>query len=650
MSTNATGTPTTTSGPALAAGNGAVPAAAETVTTPICQACRAVLAVGATYCPDCGCVYDPASTSGNGVANSSAPRKVKNDRYELLQLLTQREEVSRYRGLDHGAGTPTPIPVFILRAPQAAGADPVVAAEVVADAAPATDEEIMPVFEDAAAVPTENSAPPWPSIAWERHVLQKAHHPGLPAILDNFIEDGYEYMVEEIPGGLSLWDAWDDPTANSPKRFGWLKQAAQILSALHQCDALVESVRPDQFVLAPDGQVRLIDLSDMLTLPLPPNPPIRATLYTAPELILATENVTARANLYSFGAMVFSLMLGRELVEKDFERQGVPKPILPLFPDIHPSLGRLLAKTFNRDVDWRFPTDEAAKKDPTGFAELIHTLDVCGRTLDNCHLEIAAWTTIGMVRTGNEDAFALVHAMESSVDDIGESALIINCDGMGGYDAGEVASAMAIRGLRRILLGHKMFSHLAGESPLVDQEPFDLEKCKKYIYEALKQVNTEIFTAPQKGIGKRGMGCTADVVYVNGQNVVVGHVGDSRVYHLQQGNLVQITRDQTLVNRLVELGQITPEEAEHHPRRSELQQAIGGRSQVEPALYSAPLKPGDWVLICTDGLTNHITPDELRNMMAQEAMSAETAARRLINFVNIKGATDNSNAIVIRAM
>ena len=166
----------------------------------------------------------------------------------------------------------------------------------------------------------------------------------------------------------------------------------------------------------------------------------------------------------------------------------------------------------------------------------------------------------------------------------------------------------------------------------------------------MKDANKEVFEPPTQKppIGKRGMGCTAEVVYVDGRNLVVGHVGDSRAYHLHDGRLIQLTRDQTLVNRLVELGQITAEEAENHPRKNELQQAIGGRRDVEPAVYATKMKPGDWVLVCSDGLTNHVKNDELQEMFQLEAVSAEQAARRLVNFVNLRGATDNCTVVVVR--
>src|SRR5262249_28578993 len=150
------------------------------------------------------------------------------------------------------------------------------------------------------------------------------------------------------------------------------------------------------------------------------------------------------------------------------------------------------------------------------------------------------------------------------------------------------------------------------------------------------------------GAGPRGMGCTAEIVFVQANQVYIGHVGDCRTYLLREGQLELITRDQTLVHRLVELGQLTKEEAENHPRKSELQQAIGGYEEVEPEFYHFPLRPGDWLVVCSDGLSNPITPEELRQMLLPEASSAEMAARRLVNLANFKGAADNATVVVIR--
>jgi serine/threonine protein phosphatase PrpC len=640
----------------------AEPAAAASLACPICGAGRSA---AQSCCDSCGYFFPPDLPAASAVATARPAGSRLGGRYELQELLNERLGVSRFRGLDHGGG-PQPVPVVIVRAPLPPAAEVVAAAEP--EIEPDNGDEVLPSFDDPVRSPVSAALPTtdpeamnlvWPSLAWECALLGNAQHPALPEVLDAFVEDGFEYLVEELPTGEVLWNAWDDPASDAQKRFTWLKQIAEGLHRLHQAGIIIEGLRPDIIVVTPEGQARIGDLSDLLPLPVPADAPIRATLYTAPELISTPAQADARADLYSFGAMLYALHVGRELTDNDFDKKTrAPKPFIPFFPDIHPAFGRLMTKTFNRDLAWRFPTDEAGREDATGFVELIRTLEVCARTLDNVRLEIAAWTTTGMIRTGNEDAFALLHAIESRQDDLGECALVLLADGMGGYEAGEIAAALAIQALRRNLLQQKPFGMVAGGSPFPspvpgkDSErpaPLNVDEVKQLILAALKDANQQVYQAPRNGVGRRGMGCTAEVVYVDGRNVVVGHVGDSRTYHLHEGRLIQLTRDQTLVNRLVELGQLTAEEAEDHPRKNELQQAIGGQPIVDPGLYQGKMSPGDWVVVCSDGLTNHVKPDELKEMLQGEAFSAETAARRLTNLVNLKGATDNSTIVVIRA-
>jgi protein phosphatase len=631
-----------------------------------CPICGALRVADRVYCDDCGFMFPPDATGDSpAAANSSAGAKMRaKTRYEFGEPYTERLGVSRHKGIDLGLDGDGSTPVIVVRRLARVVIEEAPVAEIIGDAAAAeSGEEILPDFDTVpiTALPVEEQGPAgfaWPSPRWEEKLLDTARHPTLPVILDSFKEGDYEYLIEELPEGQLLWDAWDDPDASAAKRFGYLSQVAAGLRALHSAGAMLEGLRPDIVVITPSGQVKFSDLADLLPLPAPADAPIRARLYTAPELMAATDQADARADLYSFGAMLYALHLGRELVDKDFERQGHPKPFIPQWPDIHPLFGRLMSKTFCREVAQRFPSDEAAKQDATGFTELINTLDTCGRTLDHVRLEVACWTTTGMVRTGNEDAFALIHAAESRQDDMGESCLILLCDGMGGYEAGEVAAAMAIQALRRNLLSQKPFTALTGASPFPSELPgsepesprmVNPDECKRMLAAALKDANKQVFAASRSGKGRRGMGCTAEVVYVDGRHVVVGHVGDSRTYHLHEGTLVQLTRDQTLVNRLVELGTLTPEEAENHPRRNELQQAVGGQPDVEPGVYVGDLKPGDWVVVCSDGLSNHCTSEEFSQMLRHEAGSAETAARRLVNWVNINGATDNATVVVIRA-
>ena len=626
----------------------------------LCPVCNSPRLSGQDSCADCGYYFAPGEPASGDEPIESPGRRYQNGRFGVGELVGERDGVERYLGTDLGDGSGTGVPVIVLRQ------------RLPAELVEALEEPALPLNDDlpGGAESLGNSSPiteilpprpSWPSVGWERGLLRMIEHPALPRIVATFIEGDAEYLVEELPAGRPLWDAWDDPSATANDRFDWLAQIAEAVQGLHNCGAMLEGLRPELFVVTAEGEARFRDLADLIPFPLPPGTPLRGTLYTAPEL-LSGQPADARADLYSFGALLYALHVGRELTEVDFDSPGHPKPFLSRFPDIHPAYGRLLSKTFRREPGSRFPSDEAAREDSSGFTELIRTLLALRRTLDTVRLEIAAWTTTGMVRTGNEDAFALLHACESRQDDLGEAALVLLADGMGGYEAGEVAAAVAIQALRQHLVGQKPFAPLAGHSsfptdplspPPVEGHgplPVDVEASKRLIQEALREANRQVFSASRAPGGRRrGMGCTAEAVYIDGRHVVVGHVGDSRTYHLHEGRMIQLTRDQTLVNRLVELGTLSAEEAENHPRRNELQQAIGGQPDVDPGLYASPLSAGDWVAVCSDGLSNHVSAADLKQMLQSEAQSAEMAARRLVNLANIRGATDNATVVVIRA-
>ncbi len=208
-------------------------------------------------------------------------------RYELKELIGERGGVERFRAIDHGEeGSGPPMNVMLLRQPlplPAAIPEPM----ALSDNEEPTDE-ILPTFDD----PVEanfpltevlSDYPAWPSIAWERKLLHALEHPSLPADLAYFSDETHEYLVEEIPTGQILWDAWDDPDASSSQKFGYLSGVAETLHQLHQCNAMLEGLRPDIVVVGQDGHVRFTDLSDLLPLPLPPGTPESAADRTRPR-------------------------------------------------------------------------------------------------------------------------------------------------------------------------------------------------------------------------------------------------------------------------------------------------------------------------------------------------------------------------------
>jgi serine/threonine protein phosphatase PrpC len=647
----------------------------------LCPQCGAARDGNQTFCSDCGFIFgDQASQSTTAV-----PDALVAGRFRLLELLAERDSVTRFRADDEGAGG-EPIPVIVVRQPAPPGpTETPTGRESKSGSAFEFDLPESIVEQPTVEIPDPADPNGWPGVNWEQGVLLRAAHLSLPRLIDVFTEDGFSYLVEEAPSGVSLWDAWDRNDVTNRDRFGWLVQVAEALDRLHFAGAIVEGLRPEMIVVSPSGLAILANLADLLPIPMPGDVPLRGGFSTAPELLLNPGEVDARADLYTFGSLLYALLLGRELSDLDFTLTSVPKPLLERLPDSNPFLVRLLARTFVREPSLRFPTEDGALIDPTGFRELIAALQACRRNLDRARIDVAAWSTVGMVRSGNEDAVTIYHSADAHLDNADEAALVLLADGMGGMASGEVAAALALQTLRNYLLSYPPFDsgppstpipeysiHPAevqslpelieptGEveapppSPLFQLLTTDTESPERTadvhaerIAAALREANRRVFDASRAHHGARGMGCTAEAVLIDGGTAVVGHVGDSRVYRYRKGRLLQVTRDHTVVGRLVEVGQITEEEAEVHPRRSELHQAIGGRPDVYPDVYSVTLKPGDWLIVCSDGLSNQVSSESIQGVL-KECRNAEHAARRLVNMALTEGAQDNVTVAVVR--
>lgn len=541
------------------------------------------------------------------------------NRYQIGEPTTAHGKVERFKGIDRESGSASAMPVVILcQTAQSRNAN--------------------------ANSPNES----WPDIEWEKRVLSRASHLSLPRVLDSFEEGGRAWLIEENPEGRSFWDAWDETPISWPHRCTWLIQLAETIERLHRSGAMLE-LSAERVVINAMDQAVVADLSTLRPLPVPAGPPATPNRSTAPELLLGKSVTDSRAAMYSFGAMVQALLLGRELSDFDFTPIGKPRPFVERYPDAHPLLGRLLGRTFAFDPQQRFPGPEHLEDDPSGARELIHVLEVCSRNLDAIRLEISAWTSTGLVRSENEDAVAVLHSAESGLEEHDDFALLVMADGMGGMAGGEIAAAMTIQVIRDYFLKHPPFTdlHLAAQTVSVEGASSEKPSHSQVVLEALREANRVVLERSLADESLRGMGCTAEVVLIDGRQVHIGHVGDSRTYHYRRGKLTQVTQDQTLVSRLVQLGQLTEEEAEDHPQRSELQQAIGGRRDVYPDEHGFTVESGDWLLVCTDGLTNMLRPTAMIDVL-QSAGSAEKAARRLVNQAILAGGGDNVSLIAVR--
>lgn len=229
----------------------------------------------------------------------------------------------------------------------------------------------------------------------------------------------------------------------------------------------------------------------------------------------------------------------------------------------------------------------------------------------------AAFSDTGRVRTHNEDSYLL------------REPLFAVADGMGGHEAGEVASAVSLGVLENAIP--------------------DTEAPANWLTETLKMANSAVYDAGTQTGGMLRMGTTLTAAYVTDDSIWVGHVGDSRAYLIREGEIAQLTDDHSLVGEWVRDGRLTVEEAALHPQRSVITRALGIEPDVEVDVSRVTPRTGDRVLLCSDGLTGELTDAEICRILTDEA-DPETAARKLVVAANEHGGEDNITVVLLEVV
>jgi serine/threonine protein phosphatase PrpC len=240
---------------------------------------------------------------------------------------------------------------------------------------------------------------------------------------------------------------------------------------------------------------------------------------------------------------------------------------------------------------------------------------------------LGALSDIGKQRSNNQDSMCLITAPDT-MDGI--CALMAVADGMGGHRGGEVASALAIQGVM------EHFGKSVGAKTDSAANP-------RSMAEVLHQIHAEVSaagTTPET----TGMGTTLSVVVLKPDRIVLGHVGDSRVYRLRAGELTQLTQDHSWVADKVRQGHISRSEAESHPMRNVLTQAIGVAGVLDPMVGEFDVLTGDKILLCSDGLHGLVSPQDMQRVMV--AKPPQSAVQGLVNKANEAGGSDNITAVI----
>ncbi len=248
-------------------------------------------------------------------------------------------------------------------------------------------------------------------------------------------------------------------------------------------------------------------------------------------------------------------------------------------------------------------------------------------------VEVAGKTDVGCIRKNNEDSLGWDQQL----------GIYVVCDGMGGALAGEVASKMGVD----LLLDYFRESQSNGAFPEFGETLLAGSPYARALASAINMANAAIHESGQANPQQQGMGSTIVAALLAGNDLIVGHVGDSRIYLLREGELRQLTQDHSLVMEQVRRGLITREQAEESEMQNIIIRALGSERSVQPDIEELIILPGDVLILATDGLTKLLRDEEIRDIV-QDSQSVAAACDQLIEAAKAKGGDDNITCLLLR--
>ena len=228
-------------------------------------------------------------------------------------------------------------------------------------------------------------------------------------------------------------------------------------------------------------------------------------------------------------------------------------------------------------------------------------------------------TDPGKVRSHNEDSVTIVKNLSGDY-------LLLVADGMGGHKAGEVASSVAVT-----TIGSR-FQSLSSLGSKMD--------AITWLKEIIEEVNTTIIKYAEEHVNATGLGTTLVCAVLTKDYLIFANVGDSSGFVFKSGKLYKVTKDHTLVNILVESGELRPEEAENHPQKNVLMKALGAAPKIEPDIFDVETTV-DGILLCSDGLTNMVTKEQIERVLNDKELDINEKIDKLILKSNLRGGNDN---------
>jgi serine/threonine protein phosphatase PrpC len=418
-------------------------------------------------------------------------------------------------------------------------------------------------------------------------------------------------------------------------------QLCTLAEQFHRHGWVYNGFEPYGIVLVEDSRVRLIgfDRARQTGTPVGDGPIYPSRGYTAPELFDDEAVFDERSDVYSIGAVLQFLLTGESLSAG--EGAGL-YPVATVFPNFE----RLLQRALDEDPNHRFQS-------ALDLREALNNLNL------PVILQSGHFTDVGLIRELNEDsvlALNLTQYFESVQTQIG---VYIVSDGMGGEAAGEVASRVTVRGVAEWVTEKLISASLKAthdERIVAPTQTGGLRLAiadgnematTEMLRQAVVHANREVLAYARANPEERGLGATCTVVMIVGEVLTIAHVGDSRCYVLSGDRFDQITEDHSLVQKMVNTGNLTRSEARIHPYRNVIYRSIGADEQIEIDLIRRKLRSGDIIMLCSDGLNGMLSDDQIRDILLVNP-EPTAAAKELVVAANAAGGEDNTSVIVVR--
>jgi PPM family protein phosphatase len=482
-------------------------------------------------------------------------------------------------------------------------------------------------------------------LQWE--ALKPMNSPHFPVFIDFFEEGGRNYLVLDKIIGESLEEIMkkEKPSLAHQELLTLGISMCDTVGLLHQKNILHRDLQPSNFFITPDKVLLLSGFDRICYADNVPGECAVTPGFSSPEAYgIGEGRMDFRSDIYSIGATLYSLISGKTPLLDQRENFFAFPPLSEYKIKINPRFEAAIMTAVSKKAEGRFQGIAEFRK---ALEDVLNEPEATAPAEENqvLSMNIGMKSDIGKVREINQDSCLFMNFATYEKSELREGALFIVADGMGGEAEGDKASSLAIRVISKYVLEKYLPTDIGAKTQKLESLSSN-ERLMSLLGDALREANRVVFEYAQQDVTRKGMGSTISTAIIDGNNLIVGHAGDTRVYIVGE-KIEQVSEDHSLVGRLVKMGQLKKEDALKSPQRSLVYRALGTNPELEVDTFDRKLKAGDCILLCSDGVWEYYTDDELLAIF-KEYKDPQEICDRLVELCLERGADDNCTAIIVK--